>query len=159
MPTAGVLALSSLAGYGFARCEFPGRRWLFAFVLFGLAVPAGTPIHHMHLRVTVDDSFCIRAIETAMDSTPYGECKTADATLQRMVGQTMGPGWRQAIERAIGGVQGCTHLRELLFNLATAAFQTIPHAIEMRRREAAKGHKLPVVQEGGIDNPLGARAM
>ena len=30
---------------------------------------------------------------------------------------------------------------------------------EMRRREAAKGHKLPVVQEGGIDNPLGARAM
>nr|WP_244474695.1 MULTISPECIES: L,D-transpeptidase [unclassified Rhizobium] len=30
---------------------------------------------------------------------------------------------------------------------------------EMRRREAAKGHMLPVVQEGGPDNPLGARAM
>jgi len=30
---------------------------------------------------------------------------------------------------------------------------------EMRSREAAKGHILPVVQEGGIDNPLGARAM
>jgi lipoprotein-anchoring transpeptidase ErfK/SrfK len=30
---------------------------------------------------------------------------------------------------------------------------------EMRRREAAKGHILPVVQKGGIDNPLGARAM
>ena len=30
---------------------------------------------------------------------------------------------------------------------------------EMRRREAAKGHILPVVQEGGEDNPLGARAM
>jgi len=30
---------------------------------------------------------------------------------------------------------------------------------EMRQREAAKGHILPVVQEGGIDNPLGARAM
>ena len=30
---------------------------------------------------------------------------------------------------------------------------------EMRRREAAKGHILPVVQEGGIDNPLGARAL
>lgn len=30
---------------------------------------------------------------------------------------------------------------------------------EMRRREAAKGHILPVVQEGGVDNPLGARAM
>ncbi len=30
---------------------------------------------------------------------------------------------------------------------------------EMRRREAAKGHILPIVQEGGVDNPLGARAM
>lgn len=30
---------------------------------------------------------------------------------------------------------------------------------EMRRREAAKGIKLPVVQKGGPDNPLGARAM
>lgn len=30
---------------------------------------------------------------------------------------------------------------------------------EMRRREAVKGHILPVVQEGGPDNPLGARAM
>ncbi|MBP1850485.1 L,D-transpeptidase [Rhizobium halophytocola] len=30
---------------------------------------------------------------------------------------------------------------------------------EMRAREARKGHNLPVVQKGGIDNPLGARAM
>lgn len=30
---------------------------------------------------------------------------------------------------------------------------------EMRRREAKKGRILPVVQKGGIDNPLGARAL
>ena len=30
---------------------------------------------------------------------------------------------------------------------------------EMRVREAKKGHKLPTFQEGGEDNPLGARAM
>lgn len=94
---------------------------------------AGDPIHHMSLRVTVDDSFCIRDISTAMDSTPFGECQTADRTMKKMIGQTMGPGWRQAIDRTIGGVQGCTHLRELLFNMATAAFQTIPHAREVRR--------------------------
>ncbi|HEX9108163.1 MAG TPA: hypothetical protein VF832_13065, partial [Longimicrobiales bacterium] len=28
-----VLILASLAGYGFARTEFPGKRWVFAFVL------------------------------------------------------------------------------------------------------------------------------
>ena len=35
----GVLVLSSLAGYGFSRLEFPGRRIIFVLVLFGLAVP------------------------------------------------------------------------------------------------------------------------
>jgi multiple sugar transport system permease protein len=35
----GVLVLSSLAGYGFARLEFPGRNIIFVLVLFGLAVP------------------------------------------------------------------------------------------------------------------------
>jgi multiple sugar transport system permease protein len=37
--TFGVLVLSSLAGYGFARLEFPGRDVIFVLVLFGLAVP------------------------------------------------------------------------------------------------------------------------
>ncbi len=45
-----VLVLSSLAGYAFARLQFPGRRALFAFVLAGLAIPqAGyvAPLHRM----------------------------------------------------------------------------------------------------------------
>ncbi|MVA70883.1 ABC transporter permease subunit [Agrobacterium vitis] len=37
--TIGTLILSSLAGYGFARLNFPGRDALFVIVLFGLAVP------------------------------------------------------------------------------------------------------------------------
>lgn len=37
--TACVLVLSSLAGYGFARLEFPFKRTLYIVVLFGLAVP------------------------------------------------------------------------------------------------------------------------
>ncbi|SFO24849.1 multiple sugar transport system permease protein [Mesorhizobium sp. NFR06] len=37
--TLGTLILSSLAGYGFARLNFPGRNVLFVIVLFGLAVP------------------------------------------------------------------------------------------------------------------------
>lgn len=37
--TLGVLVLSSLAGYGFARLDFPFKKTLFVLVLFGLAVP------------------------------------------------------------------------------------------------------------------------
>jgi hypothetical protein len=89
-------------------------------------LPPGEPIHGMAIRATLDDAMTIREIVTAMDDTPYGECQQGTDPMQKMVGASMGPGWRMAIERALGGTSGCTHLRELLFNMATAAYQTIP---------------------------------
>lgn len=90
----------------------------------GSAMPPGTPVHNMLIRLTVDEQMTIRAIATAMDHTPFPECQQGNDPMQQMVGVTLGPGWRQAIEKALGGVRGCTHLRELLFNMATAAYQT-----------------------------------
>jgi multiple sugar transport system permease protein len=46
--TAGVLILCSLAGYAFARLEFPGRRILFVLVLLGLAIPEQAVILPRH---------------------------------------------------------------------------------------------------------------
>jgi multiple sugar transport system permease protein len=46
--TVGVLTLCSLAGYGFARLEFPFRRTLFVFVLLGLAIPEQAVILPQH---------------------------------------------------------------------------------------------------------------
>ena len=46
--TAGVLILCSLAGFGFARLDFPFRRTLFVFVLLGLAVPEQAVILPRH---------------------------------------------------------------------------------------------------------------
>ena len=101
-------------------------------------MPPGTPIHGMLIRITVGEDFKIREIATAMDHTPFNECQQGNAPMQKMVGATLGPGWRQAIERALGGERGCTHLRELLFNMATAAYQTIPGYAARLRRQAGK---------------------
>ena len=46
--TVGVLLLSSLAGYAFARLEFPFRKTIFVIVLFGLAVPEQAVIIARH---------------------------------------------------------------------------------------------------------------
>ncbi len=46
--TFGVLALCSLAGFGFARLDFPFRRTLFVFVLLGLAIPEQAVILPQH---------------------------------------------------------------------------------------------------------------
>jgi hypothetical protein len=100
----------------------------------GAPMPPGTPIHGMAIRLTVDEGLTIRAIATAMDHTPFGECQQGNDPMQQMVGVALGPGWRQAIERALGGVRGCTHLRELLFNMATAAYQAVfPYRDRERR--------------------------
>ncbi|HEV7803289.1 MAG TPA: DUF2889 domain-containing protein, partial [Burkholderiales bacterium] len=87
---------------------------------------------------TVDDSFVIREIASSSDHTPFDEYQAGAPPMQKMVGATMGPGWRQAIEKALGGIRGCTHLRELLFNMATAAYQTIPMYREHLRRLAGR---------------------
>lgn len=87
---------------------------------------AGEPIHHMWLRVTVNRELVVQAVDVAMHSHPLKGCREAEAALQRMVGCGMARGWRQAIQKNLGGVESCTHLRELLFNLATAAFQSVP---------------------------------
>ncbi|HEX8231731.1 MAG TPA: carbohydrate ABC transporter permease [Caulobacteraceae bacterium] len=58
--TAGVLVLCSLAGYGFARLEFPGRRWLFVFVLLGLAIPEQAvilPRHQLFAQLHLHNSY------------------------------------------------------------------------------------------------------
>jgi hypothetical protein len=42
-----------------------------------------------------------------------------------LVGVHIGPGWRKAVQSAAGGARGCTHVRELLFPMATVAYQTL----------------------------------
>ncbi|HZB68967.1 MAG TPA: carbohydrate ABC transporter permease, partial [Sphingomicrobium sp.] len=58
--TIGVLALCSLAGYGFARLEFPFRRTLFIFVLLGLAIPEQAvilPQHQLFAALRLHNSY------------------------------------------------------------------------------------------------------
>jgi multiple sugar transport system permease protein len=71
--TAGVLILSSLAGYGFARLEFPGKKWIFVFVLMGLAIPEQAVIlarHQMFSAIDLHNSY--PALILPGLSTPFG---------------------------------------------------------------------------------------
>lgn len=91
-------------------------------------LPAGEPVHLLRVRLTVDDHLTIHDVQTGALDVPFQEChRTTGEPMRKLIGLTMGPGWRKAIEGAIGGTGGCTHLRELVFNAATAAFQMIPH--------------------------------
>lgn len=84
----------------------------------------GQPVHHMRIRLTIDEAMVIRDVAVSMDAYPHAPCPEAVPPMRRLIGERLGKGWRRTIERHLGGTEGCTHLRELLFNLATAAFQT-----------------------------------
>ena len=54
------LVLSSLAGYAFARIDFPGRRVLFLLVMAGLMIPEQTvlvPLHAMFAAWNMHDTY------------------------------------------------------------------------------------------------------
>jgi multiple sugar transport system permease protein len=54
------LAISTLAGYGFARTDFPGKRIIFVLVLAGLAVPEQAiivPLHTMFATLDLHNTY------------------------------------------------------------------------------------------------------
>ena len=85
----------------------------------------GEAVHDMQVRLTVDRGMVVREVEVSTNHAPYGPCYTVAPAYQGLVGAKIGAGWRRAVQTAVGGTNGCTHLRELLMPAATVAFQTI----------------------------------
>ncbi|BAL27217.1 DUF2889 domain-containing protein [Azoarcus sp. KH32C] len=105
----------------------------YPYMLHSGEVPPHQPVHNMHIRLTVDDSLTIKEIVARTAHAPFPDCMQTADPMQAMVGVTIGPGWRKEIEQRIGGVKGCTHLRDLLSNAATAAYQSVSaHALHAR---------------------------
>jgi len=102
-------------------------------------IQAGEPLHNMGLRLTIDFGFTVQAVEAYMDDTPFALCPTITPAFQALVGLTIGPGWNKKVRQKLGGIQGCTHLVELLAAMATAAFQTL-YPVMVRRKAEAAGH-------------------
>ena len=108
----------------------------------------GSEVHHMEIRLTIGDDMVVRAIEVVMASTPYPVCTDAIANYQGLVGRRIDGGWRATVNAVVGADRGCTHARELLFPLATTAFQTIygwREGSNQLPREADKGNKPPFI--------------
>ena len=79
----------------------------------------------MWVRVTIDRGFVIHAIEAVTDGMPYpGACNRIGPAYQKLVGANLVRGFRKHLHDVVGGVQGCTHLTEMLAFLPTAAVQT-----------------------------------
>jgi hypothetical protein len=73
-----------------------------------VALRPGQPIHHMKIRMTLDDDYVIRDLHAVTIDAPFGECQAGVPPLQQMVGVRVGKGWREVIEsRLCGGAPIC----------------------------------------------------
>ncbi len=88
-------------------------------------IKPGEPLHDMSLRLTIDEDMTVISVEAVTDAGPYAVCPAITSAFTKLEGLTIGPGWRREVSRLLGGMNGCTHLVELLGPLATTAFQTI----------------------------------
>ena len=88
-------------------------------------VPAGEPIHDMGVKLVFDSDMVVREVTTFTSSAPHDACFSAGPTLQALNGLRMAAGWRSEVRQRLAGAKSCTHLMELLFPMATVAFQTL----------------------------------
>ncbi len=123
----------------------------------GAVHAAGEPVHHMHLRVTIDDEFTITAAVAAYDAAPYDENCTAIATdYEAMVGMNLLRSFRQVVKERFGRTAGCTHMTELSYVLPTVAVQSM--AQKRRKEQLSATPKRPFQLEGchalRLDGPV-----
>lgn len=84
----------------------------------------GEKLHNMVLRLTVDQQLGIVAAEAATEWAPFSICPGGAATFGRLAGLRIAGGFLKEANARLGGVEGCTHIRELLQQMATVAVQT-----------------------------------
>lgn len=124
-------------------------------------IEPGEALHGLWLRLTIDETMLIQACEAAMDDTPYTICPGAAPNFARLAGLRIGPGFNRAVAERVGGVHGCTHLREMLAQMATVAYQTLSVLRRQREREQIDPARRPA-QVGtchayAADSPVTAR--
>lgn len=101
--------------------------------------PAGSPLHDLLLRLTIDTQLNIVDAEAVSDAVPYpGFCDTIGPAYKQLVGLNLLKGFRESVRHRLAGIRGCTHLTELCQVLPTAAIQAFAgDVIDTRDGESA----------------------
>jgi hypothetical protein len=114
----------------------------YAFSVGDRSLVPGERLHNMVARITVDASLKIVSAEAATEFGPFAICGGGAATFSRLTGLVIRPGFLREVAGRIGGAEGCTHIRELVQQMATVAFQTSLVLKSRQRNDAATGDRM-----------------
>lgn len=85
----------------------------------------GMPVHEMWIRLTIDSKLLVHEVEAVTDFGPFQICPDITPNFKRLEGLRIGPAWNRRARELVGGVEGCTHIFEMLSQVATTGYQTL----------------------------------
>lgn len=98
----------------------------FDFQLSSGVRPAGTPVHDMWIRLTINREFDIVDALALTEAMPYApQCAEATPDYRKLIGLNLGRGFRKAVQHHFHDLAGCRHINEALWQFPTAAIQTM----------------------------------
>jgi hypothetical protein len=109
----------------------------------GGEIKAGEALHDMWIRLTLDTDLHIQDAEAGTDGAPFNLCPEIAGRYKQLIGMQIQPGWNLKIRQLFSGINGCTHLTELLGPVVTTAVQTI-HPRRRGEKKPASGDKEPL---------------
>jgi hypothetical protein len=87
-------------------------------------VSPGERIHHFSLSVVIDDDYTIRDARATTLAAPWPICTDVATDYRKLIGLRIGPGFKRAVHEVLGGPLGCTHLTDLLGQVANTYMQS-----------------------------------
>lgn len=100
----------------------------------------GKAYHKMFLRLTIDSSLKIVEAEAKILNAPFSICPLIEKSVKQMEGKYISKGYKKAVSELFDGIDGCTHLKEMLFVLAPVAYQTMAPLLFKDNALEAKKH-------------------
>jgi hypothetical protein len=97
----------------------------FQYAMPDCLIEANSPIHDMWIRLTLNQAGEVKDAYAVMDAGPHYTCTGVTPNYERLIGLTLGRGWNRAVRERLGGTAGCTHLTEMLAQMATTAMQAL----------------------------------
>lgn len=80
-------------------------------------------VHHMIVRILVDETLVIREVETEIATHPHQDCPQTIESMQKIKGLKLTSGFTMKIKELFGRGKGCSHLSALCIAMASAAIQ------------------------------------
>jgi hypothetical protein len=105
-------------------------------------------VHDLSIRITLDDSLTVTDAVASMDYTAHPLCPQAAPNFRNIVGLKIEAGWNKKIRAAMSPGLGCTHIIEMLAQMASGAKQA------MWSRKAGEAIEMPPAQEREMEQSM-----